>query len=65
MIEALTGSPLSLTPVTATILFVIACLAGYRYRSVWKAEGPRTQLWIYGLIAAVILLVLGLVPVTR
>ncbi|MEG3660915.1 hypothetical protein [Celeribacter halophilus] len=65
MIEALTGSPLSLTPVTATILFVIACLAGYRYRSVWKAEGPRAQLWIYGLIAAVILLVLGFVPVTR
>ncbi|WP_226552275.1 hypothetical protein [Celeribacter naphthalenivorans] len=63
MIENLTGSPLALSPLMATSLFVIACLAGYRYRSVWKAEGPRGQLWIFGLIAAVILLVLGLVPI--
>ena len=63
MIENLTGSPLTLSPLMATSLFVIACLAGYRYRSVWKAEGPRGQLWIFGLIAAVILLVLGLVPI--
>ncbi|WP_460273184.1 hypothetical protein [Celeribacter sp. ULVN23_4] len=54
---------MTLSPLSATILFVIACFAGYRYRNVWKAEGPRYQLWIYGLIAAVILLTLGLVPV--
>ncbi|MBE9637899.1 hypothetical protein [Salipiger mangrovisoli] len=54
----------SLSPASATVLFVIACLAGYRYRSVWKAEGPRWQLWVFGLIAAVVLLVLGLTPLT-
>ncbi|MAU45520.1 MAG: hypothetical protein ACX93U_15710 [Salipiger thiooxidans] len=53
---------LALTPVTATLLFVVACLAGYRYRSVWKAEGPRWQLWVFGLVAAVALLVLGFLP---
>lgn len=54
----------SLTPFYATILFVIACLAGYQYRRVWKAEGPRWQLWIFGVIAAVCLLYLGFVPMT-
>ena len=53
---------LALTPVTATLLFVVACLAGYRYRSVWKAEGPRWQLWVFGLVAAVALLTLGFLP---
>jgi len=43
-------------------LFVIACLAGYRYRRVWKAEGPRWQLWLFGLIAASGLLTLAFVP---
>lgn len=52
----------TLTPALATGLFVIACLAGMRYRSVWKAEGPRSRLWLYGGIAAVALLVLGFVP---
>ncbi len=55
---------LTLSPASATVLFVVACLAGYRYRSVWKAEGPRWQLWVFGLIAAVLLLVLGLTPLT-
>ncbi|NDV98850.1 hypothetical protein [Salipiger sp. PrR002] len=55
---------LTLTPAIATVIFVIACLAGYRYRSVWKAEGPRWQLWLFGLVAAVCLLVLGLTPLT-
>ncbi|WP_323765247.1 hypothetical protein [Marinovum sp.] len=52
----------TLTPALATALFVIACLAGMRYRSVWKAEGPRSRLWLYGVIAAATLLVLGFVP---
>lgn len=51
-----------LTPVSATILFVVACLAGYRYRRVWKSEGPRWQLWLFGVLAAGALLVLGFVP---
>lgn len=53
---------LFLTQTSATALFVIACLAGYRYRHVWKAEGPTWQLWIFGLIAAGALLVLAFVP---
>ncbi|KJZ22441.1 hypothetical protein [Tritonibacter mobilis] len=53
---------LTLSSTSATLLFVIACLAGYRYRSVWKNEGPRFQLWIFGLIAAACLLSLGFVP---
>ncbi|MFW2542001.1 hypothetical protein ACN2XU_05110 [Primorskyibacter sp. 2E107] len=51
-----------LTPATATVIFVIACFAGYRYRHVWKTEGPRWQLWVYGVIAAAALLTLGFVP---
>jgi len=54
---------LVLTPPVATALFVVACLAGYRYRRVWKAEGPRWQLWVFGILAGVILLVLGFVPI--
>ena len=51
-----------LTPPLATVLFVIACFAGYRYRNVWKAEGPRWQLWVYGTLAAAMLLVLAFTP---
>ncbi len=53
---------ISLTPGVALVLFVIACLSGYGYRRVWKAGGPRWQLWIYGLVAAATLLTLGFVP---
>lgn len=53
---------ISLTPAVALVLFVIACLSGYGYRRVWKAEGPRWQLWVYGLVAAGTLLTLGFVP---
>ncbi|UZD90871.1 hypothetical protein [Cognatishimia activa] len=53
---------LTLTPLIATSLFVLACLAGFQYRRVWKAEGPRWQLWVYGVFAGVTLLVLGFVP---
>lgn len=51
-----------LPPILATIIFVIACIAGYGYRRVWKAEGPRWKLWVYGLIAAACLLTLAFVP---
>ena len=53
---------MQLTPAIATVIFVLACLSGYQYRRVWKAEGPRWQLWLYGLIAASGLLFLGFVP---
>lgn len=52
-----------MTPQIATVLFVIACVAGMQYRRVWKAEGPRWQLWVTGLVAAACLLAVGFVPV--
>lgn len=51
-----------LTPPIATALFVLAVIAGYRYRRVWKAAGPRWQLWLAGSVAAACLLTLGFVP---
>ncbi len=51
-----------LNPALATALFVIACLAGVSYRRVWKAEGPRFQLWFFGIVAAGTLLALGFIP---
>ena len=54
---------LFLTPLWATLIFCVTCLAGYQYRKVWKTEGPRYQYWVFGLIAASGLLVLGFVPI--
>ena len=51
-----------LTPVTATILFVLACFSGYQYRRVWVKEGPRWQLWLFGLIAAACLGIVAFTP---
>ncbi len=56
------ASHLTLTPLTATVLIFLAVLAGNRYRRVWKAEGPRWQLWLFGLLAALALLTLAFVP---
>lgn len=58
-------SDLTLSPVLATTVFVIACWAGYRYRTVWKADGPAWTLWIYGLVAGTCLLALGFIPVVE
>lgn len=49
-------------PVAVT-LFVIAVIAGYRYRRTWKAEGALWQLWLFGLIAALCLLSLAFLPI--
>ena len=54
---------ITLTPALATGLFVVAVLAGYRYRRTWKAEGPRWQLWVFGVIAALCLLTVGFLPI--
>ncbi|MEM9583980.1 MAG: hypothetical protein AAGA08_12765 [Pseudomonadota bacterium] len=56
-------SDLSLSPALATAIFCVTCLAGYRYRRVWKSEGPRHQYWLFGLIAAIGLLTLGFIPI--
>lgn len=53
---------LTLPPLLAVTIFVAACFCGYRFRRVWKNEGPRSQLWIWGLLAAAGLLTLGFVP---
>ena len=55
---------LTLTPSVATVIFVAACLCGYQYRRVWKAEGPTWQLWLFGSLAAAGLMVLGFVPLS-
>lgn len=51
-----------LSPLLATLIFSASCVAGYKYRRVWKAEGPTYQYWVFGIIAAVGLLVLAFVP---
>ncbi|MQQ09798.1 hypothetical protein GFB49_15130 [Epibacterium sp. SM1979] len=53
---------LTLSPQAATVMFCITCLAGYQYRRVWKREGPRYQYWLFGTIAALGLVTLGLIP---
>lgn len=53
----------TLSPLQATLLFVVAVIAGYRYRRVWKTEGPAWQAWVFGLIAAVCLLSVAFLPV--
>lgn len=53
---------LTISRTVATLIFCAACLAGYRYRQVWKAEGPRHLYWIYGAIAAIGLAVLAFIP---
>ncbi|MEM9012086.1 MAG: hypothetical protein AAGE18_12715 [Pseudomonadota bacterium] len=66
--ESPTGKPplivggLTLTPVSATALFVLAVIAGYRYRRVWKQQGPAWQAWLFGSVAAACLLALGFIP---
>lgn len=55
---------MTLSPLVATVIFCVTCLAGYRYRHTWKSEGPRHHYWIFGVIAAAGLLVLGFVPIS-
>ena len=54
--------PDSLPPMVALVIFVIGVVAGVQYRRVWKAQGPRAQLWIFGVVASVCLLTVALVP---
>ncbi|MEM1072960.1 MAG: hypothetical protein AAGI36_00795 [Pseudomonadota bacterium] len=51
-----------LTPLSATLLFVVAIVSGYRYRWAWKRDAPNWQLWLYGSLAGSCLLIVGLVP---
>ncbi|MEO0975480.1 MAG: hypothetical protein AAFX85_20510 [Pseudomonadota bacterium] len=55
---------LTLTPLTATGVFVLACLAGFRYRRVWKQGGPAWQKWLFGVTAGGCLMALGFLPIS-
>ena len=59
---AVFATHLTLSPMLATAIFVAAILAGHRYRKVWKTDGPRWQLWVFGMLAATGLVVLAFVP---
>ena len=53
---------LELSPALAVTIFVAACICGVQFRRVWKTEGPRWQLWLWGVLAASGLLTVGFVP---
>ena len=55
---------LNLTPFWATILVVVAVIAGHQYRKNWKNEGPLWKAWAYGTLAGLCLLALGFIPLT-
>ena len=52
----------ALTPLVATAIFVVGVVSGYRYRRVWKTEGPAWQAWVFGSVAAASLLALAFIP---
>ncbi|MEM8916066.1 MAG: hypothetical protein AAGC83_09525 [Pseudomonadota bacterium] len=55
---------LTLSPLMATGIFMLACWSGYQYRRVWKMHGAHWKLWTYGLLAAGCLLTVGFVPLS-
>lgn len=55
-------SELTLSPAVALAVFVVAVIAGHRYRRVWKTEGSRTAAWFWGLLAAAGLIIAALIP---
>lgn len=55
---------INITPFWATLLFVIAIIAGHLYRSNWKNEGPTWKLWLYGIISGTLLATIALIPIS-
>ncbi|MEM7739599.1 MAG: hypothetical protein AAF225_02215 [Pseudomonadota bacterium] len=55
-------SQLSLTPMAATLIFVLGVVAGYQYRRNWKLEGPVWKAWLFGGIAGLCLVTVAFVP---
>ncbi|MEO0551419.1 MAG: hypothetical protein AAFZ91_15995 [Pseudomonadota bacterium] len=53
---------IALSPVVATALFVLAVVAGYQYRKVWKTEGPAWKAWLFGSIAGLCLSIVAFLP---
>ncbi|MGI9290846.1 MAG: hypothetical protein ACR2QG_06180 [Gammaproteobacteria bacterium] len=62
MADLLSFSDLTLSSPAAVLLIFVAVAAGHFYRKAWINEGPRWQLWCYGLLAGGSLLMLGLIP---
>lgn len=56
--------PLHLTPYSAALIFFVVVVCGHGYRKTWKADppAPRSRLWLYGVPAAIGLLVLAFLP---
>ena len=55
---------LYLTPLSGTIIVVIAVVCGHRFRLAWKNQKPgwHGKAWLFGSLAASGLLVLAFVP---
>ncbi len=48
----------------ALMIFVVLCWCGFRYRTLWKTEGARWKLWLYGGLAGACFLALGFIPIS-
>lgn len=57
-------SNLHLTPPLAALIFVVVVLCGHNFRKLWKQqpEGWQKKAWLFGVPAALGLLVLGFIP---
>ncbi|MEM9422563.1 MAG: hypothetical protein AAF986_08670 [Pseudomonadota bacterium] len=53
---------MTLPPLIATLLFVVAIVSGYQYRKVWKQEGAAWKAWLFGSVAGGALMIVALVP---
>lgn len=57
-------SDLYLTPPLAALIFVVVVLCGHNFRKLWKQQpaGWQKKAWLFGVPAAIGLLVLGFMP---
>ncbi|MEM7194226.1 MAG: hypothetical protein AAF402_04695 [Pseudomonadota bacterium] len=53
---------MTISPQLGVLLVFLTAASGHLYRKTWKNNGSRLFLWVYGLIAAISILVLGFVP---
>lgn len=55
---------LVLTPLTASLLFLVLVLSGRAFRQNWKAQGDgwTFRAWLYGVPAGVSFLALAFIP---
>ena len=55
---------MTLTPLTATLLFLVLVICGRQFRETWKAQrdGWAARAWVYGLPAAASFFALAFLP---